>query len=122
MLDNAVSSQFIKTIYIEKLRFIGSIDDCLYYSGYMYFRHSDGRKIYLNTMKNDYGTFDVTNPVRIELRSNCTCWIVAGLENDDIKDFLGELFLDHYNQLSNIAKGNKAINYYFYGIQEDNNV
>ena len=122
MLDNAVSSQFIKTIYIEKLRFIGSIDDCLYYSGYMYFRHSDGRKIYLNTMKNDYGTFDVTNPVRIELRSNCTCWMVAGLENDDIKDFLGELFLDHYNQLSNIAKGNKAINYYFYGIQEDNNV
>ena len=122
MLDNAVSSQFIKTIYIEKLRFIGSIDDCLYYSGDMYFRHSDGRKIYLNTMRNDYGTVDVTNPVRIELRSNCTCWRVAGLDNDDIKNFLGELFLDHYNQLSNIAKGNKAINYYFYEIQENNNV
>lgn len=122
MLDNAISSSYMKTIYVEKLHFIGNIEDCIYYSGTMYFRHPDGRKIYLNTMKNDYGICETTNPVRIELRSNNTCWMVAGLESDDVNDFLGELFLDHYNQLSNIANGNKPINYYFFETREDDNV
>lgn len=122
MLDNATSSSYMKTIYVEKLHFIGNIEDCIYYSGTMYFRHTDGRKIYLNTMNNDYGISEATNPVRIELRSNNTCWMVAGLESDDVNDFLGELFLDHYNQLSNIATGNKPINYYFFETREDDNV
>lgn len=73
-------------------------------------------------MKNDYGICETTNPVRIELRSNNTCWMVAGLESDDVNDFLGELFLDHYNQLSNMANGNKPINYYFFKTQEDKDV
>ena len=48
--------------------------------------------------------------------------MVAGLESDDVNDFLGELFLDHYNQLSNMANGNKPINYYFFKTQEDKDV
>ncbi len=122
MLDNSLSPTPIKTVYVDKLQFIGNIDDCLYYSGKMYFRHFNGRKTYLNTMKNDSGGTDTTNPVRIELCSNRTCWMVAGLSSNDINDFLGELFLDRYSQLSNIASGNKAINYYIYKIQEDNDV
>jgi hypothetical protein len=118
MLDNQATLTTIKTIYIENIRFLQERDGYLFYSGSMYFIHPNGKKIYLNSMKNDYGTFDKTNPVRIELRTNKTCWIVAGLEDDNINDFLGELFLDQYNQVSNISKGSKAIHYYVFGTKE----
>jgi hypothetical protein len=52
------------------------------------------------------------------LRTNKTCWIVAGLESNDIDDFLGELFLDQYNQISNISKGAKTIHYYVFDTKE----
>jgi hypothetical protein len=118
MLDNQATLTTIKTIYIENIKFLQERDGYLFYSGSMYFIHPNGKKIYLNSMKNDYGTFDKTNPVRIELRTNKTCWIVAGLEGDNINDFLGELFLDQYNQVSNIGKGSKAIHYYVFSTKE----
>lgn len=118
MLDNQAISSPIKPIYVENIRFLQERDGNLFYSGVMYFIHKDGRKIYLNSMKNDYGTYDKTNPVRIELRTNKTCWIVAGLESNDIDDFLGELFLDQYNQISNIGKGAKTIHYYVFDTKE----
>ena len=118
MLDNQATLTTIKTIYIENIKFLQERDGYLFYSGSMYFIHPNGKKIYLNSMKNDYGTFDKTNPVRIELRTNKTCWIVAGLEGNNIDDFLGELFLDKYNQVSNIGKGTKTIHYYVFNTKE----
>lgn len=118
MLDNQSTLTTIKTIYIENIKFLQERDGCLFYSGSMYFIHPNGKKTYLNSMKNDYGTFDKTNPVRIELQTKKTCWIVAGLESDDIDDFLGELFLDQYNQISNVGKGTKAIHYYAFSTKE----
>ena len=74
----------------------------------MYFMLPNGKKVYLHSMKNDYGAFEKTNPVRIELRTNRTCWIVAGLNVNDMDDFLGELFLDQFSQVSNMGKGTKT--------------
>ena len=122
MLQNEFSPTYIKTIHIDNLRFLEKTDECLYYSGYMYFIHNNGHKIYLTTMKNDENSFDKTNPVRIELRSDNSCWLVAGLESDSINNFLGELFLDQYHQLSNITKGTSAIDYYLFSTKETKNV
>jgi hypothetical protein len=69
-------------------------------------------------MKNEYGTYDKTNPVRIELQSNQSCWIVAGLNVYDMDDFLGELFLDQFSQVSNIGKRTKTIHYYVFSTKE----
>jgi len=122
MLGDAASPTYIKTIYIENLRFIGKIDDSPYYSGSMYFIHNSGNMIYLDKMKNDAGDFDKTNPVRIELRSDNSCWMVAGLEIDDINDFLGELFLDQYHKISNFTKRTQAIDYYIFSTKETKHV
>lgn len=118
MLDNQATLTPIKPIYIENIKFLQERDGYLFYYGNMYFLHPNGNKVYLNTMKNEYGTYDKTNPVRIELQSNQSCWIVAGLNVYDMDDFLGELFLDQYSQVSNIGKGSKAIHYYVFNIKE----
>lgn len=117
MLDNQATLTSIKPIYIENIKFLLEREGSLFYSGNMYFIHKDGRKIYLNSMKNSYGAFDKTNPIRIELRTKESCWIVAGLE-DDIDYFLGELFLDQYSKISNIDKGTKTIHYYVFDTKE----
>lgn len=44
-------------------------------------------------MKNEEGDKEMINPVRIELRSNNSFWLVAGYEKEN-KDFLGELIFD----------------------------
>lgn len=118
MLDEQTIPTPIKTVYLDNIKYLQEKDGCLLYSGNMYFIHYNGKKVYLNSMKNEYGTFDKTNPMRIELRSNRTCWIVAGLEGGDINDFLGELFLDSYNQISNISTDARIINYYVFETKE----
>ncbi len=119
MLDKQAEFTPMKPIYVENIKFLKERDGNLFYIGNMYFVHKDGRKIYLNSMKNSYGTYDRTNPVRLELRTNKTCWLVAGLEGD-IDDFLGELFFDRYSQLSNEDKGTQTIHYYAFEVRENN--
>ena len=118
MLDNQAKLTPIKPIYIENISFLQERDGYLFYYGNIYFMLPNGKKVYLHSMKNDSGAFEKTNPVRIELRTNRTCWIVAGLNVNDMDDFLGELFLDQFRQISNIGKGTKTIHYYVFDTKE----
>ena len=45
-------------------------------------------------LTNEKGSIEKINPVRIELRSNNTFWLLAGYNIDDEDDFLGELIFD----------------------------
>ena len=45
-------------------------------------------------LTNERGVVEKINPVRIELRSNNTLWLLAGYNIDDDCDFLGELIFD----------------------------
>lgn len=123
MLMGKTSYTEIWPFYVDHLWYIGEIGGCCYYTGSAYFINRYGRRIYLNTMENSDGTCDKINPIRIELRSENSCFIVAGANPGDIYDFLGEFTLDSSNRISNYdteSNGNKTrgIDYFLFDTEE----
>ena len=64
-----------------------------YYIGKLGFI-KDNKITDLNFMENEHGEKDKINPVRLELRSNNSFWLVAGYDKEN-NDFLGELIFDN---------------------------
>ncbi len=82
---------FIPKYFIENLEFIKD-SEIIYYTGRLCEIGHNGETRVLNTMINEKGTYDIINPVRIELRDNSTLWLAAGLEGREIN--IGNLFCD----------------------------
>ena len=112
MLTGKASYEEIKTFYVDHLWYIGEVDGCHYYSGSAYIINRDGWKTYLNT------TYDDINPIRIELISEKSCFIVAGVNPDDMDDFLGEFTLDTKNRISNFNRNARGIDYFLFDTEE----
>ncbi len=85
---------FTPNYFIDKLKFVQE-DEKTYYTGELCVMYANGEKRLLDTMKNEKGTYDKINPVRIEIRDKSTLWMVAGWHGGN--DFIGELF---FNKLS----------------------
>ncbi|MDD4110385.1 MAG: hypothetical protein PHS54_02400 [Clostridia bacterium] len=84
----------------------------------------DNKIIILNFMENEDGEKDRINPVRLEMRSNNSFWLVAGYDLDN-NEFLGELIFDNIRRgLCNINSNDRArykvIN--LYKFKEEDNV
>lgn len=123
MLTGKASYEEIKPFYVDHLWYIGEFDGCHYYTGSAYIVNRNGWKTYLNTMPNSSGTFDKINPIRIELKSENSCFIVAGVNPDNISEFLDEFTLDSRNQISNYnteLNGSKTrgIDYFLFSTEE----
>ena len=123
MLTGKASYEKIKPFYVDHLWYIGAFDGCHYYTGSAYIVNRNGWKTYLNTMPNSSGTFDKINPIRIELKSENSCFIVAGVNPDNISEFLDEFALDSRNQISNYnteLNGSKTrgIDYFLFSTEE----
>lgn len=123
MLTGKSSYAEIKPFYVDHLWYIGEVNGCHYYTGSAYIINRNGWKTYLNTMPNSEETYDKTNPIRIEIRNEKSCFIVAGFNPGDKDDFLGEFTLDSRNQISNYdiePSGNKTrgIDYFLFTTEE----
>lgn len=93
---------FVPKYFIDNLK-LTQEDENVYYTGQLCVIDKNGETRVLNTMKNEKGTFDKTNPVRIELRDSHTLWMVAGWEGGN--NFLGDLFCDKIRKgICNIQK------------------
>ena len=118
MLTGKASYEEIKPFYVDQLWYIGEFDGCHYYTGSAYIINRDGWKTYLNNMPNSDGTYDDINPIRIELKSENSCFIVAGVNPDDMDDFLGEFTLDTKNRISNFNRNTRGIDYFLFSTEE----
>lgn len=111
---------FVPKYFVDNLKFVQE-DENIYYAGQLCVFDQSGEIRVLNTMKNEKGTYDNTNPVRIELRDNHTLWMVAGWEGG--YDFLGDLFCDKLRKgICNIQKQDNhfgEINLYKFKEEED---
>jgi hypothetical protein len=95
---------FIPKYFIDELQLVQE-EENIYYSGRLCVIEQNGATRVLNTMENEKGNYDKTNPVRIELRDNSTFWLVAGYEGEN--DFIGGLFFDKKRKgICNIAQQN----------------
>ena len=111
---------FIPNYVIDKLKFVQE-DNNIYYTGQLCVIYPNGETRVLNTMKNEKGTYDKTNPVRIELRDKSTLWMVAGWQGGN--DFIGDLFFNKLSKaICNIQKQDNhfdEINLYKFKEEED---
>lgn len=120
MLIDESTPHEIQPFYIDHICFIQDDDGSLFYSGSIYILDRMGHKVYLNKMPDGQGNMTNMNPVRIELRTDNSCFIVAGYNRNDWDDFVGEFTLDtSHNRISNLQKGTKGIDYYIFEIEED---
>lgn len=112
---------FIPKYFIDKLKFVQE-DENNYYTGQLCVIDKNGETRVISTMINEKGTYDKTNPVRIELRDNSTLWLVAGWEGGN--DFIGNLFCDKLRR--GICNIQKQDNYFgeinLYKFKEEDNV
>ena len=113
MLTNSSTLTSIKKFYVDKIKLVRKEEGRLFYTGEL-FIDSHGKKIYLNTMQNDNRINERINPIRLELMNDRACWIVAGYNEQDWYDYLGEFTLDGFNQISNKNKGTKGIDYFVF--------
>ena len=111
---------FIQNYFIDKLQHIED-SETIYYTGRLCVVDQNGNIRALNTMINEKGAYDKTNPVRIELRDNSTLWLVAGWEGGN--DFIGNLFCDKMRKgICNIQKQDNyfgEINLYKFKEEDD---
>ena len=112
---------FSPNYFVDNLKPIQE-DENIYYTGQLCLIYSNGEKKVLNTLKNEKGTYEKTNPVRIELRDKNTLWMVAGWQGGN--DFIGDLFFNKLsNEICNIQKQDErfdGIN--LYKFKEEDNV
>jgi len=113
MLYGANSATMIKTFYVGSLHFLCEQDGSVFYSGSVYVIDRYGKKIYLNTMPNDYGAFEKINPVRLEMRTARSFWMVWGLNKEDVSDFQSQFTLNNDNKICNSDKYVRGIDFYF---------
>ena len=118
-LTNERTCEEIAPIYVDELSYVGEQDNCLYYMGRGFIVNKRGKKVYLDLMKNSDGVEEKTNPIRLELKSERSCFIVAGVNPQDMTDFLGEFTLDSNNRISNINKGTRGIDYFLFDTEEE---
>ena len=122
MLFGKAEPDIILPVYIESLRYLGNIDCCDYYSGMLYVKNKDGKKIYLNNMKKDDGSFVRINKVRIEYKSNTSCYLGYGLDANDFETFeYDDEFTLRGNRITigSTTNGfkNKSIDYFMYEVK-----
>lgn len=87
-----------KNYMIINLEYFNKVEEdgiCHYYLGNLLVERG-GKYVDINELNlaNERGIVEKINPVRIELRSNNTFWLLAGYNINDEDDFLGELIFD----------------------------
>lgn len=108
----------LKPFYVDNIKFLRNRDGFDFYSGHVFIQTYDGRKIYLDEMKNDYGGIDRINPVRLEMKDDKSCWIVFGL-GKDIDDFESEFSFDkNRNMICNSDDPEKVLGIRYYTFEK----
>ena len=115
----------VKPIYIDEISYLGKIDNFYYYSGYLYVIDKTGKKIYLDKMYDEKAKcVKRINPVRIELKSDQSCYLGYGLDLDD-EDFEydDEFALDYKGRTTigtfTDGKRNSSIDYFVFGVKRN---
>ena len=125
MLFDCAKEETIRPLYIDKLRYLGEYEKSDIYSGELFFlNHNTGVRMPVKYLTDSKGQAIQVNPLRIELRTNLTCYIGYGLaEADKEFDYDDEFTLDNTGKISVSMKTNgcknRNIDYYIMEVEKD---
>jgi len=98
--NNMEFEQLKPSYFIDGLEYI-VIDGCDYYLGNLGVFSKEGKRIYLNLMKNSDEVYEKINPVGVEIITNNIIEIIAGFDVNSPSDSLGFLFFDKATKFIN---------------------
>ena len=121
IMGNDIFRKKINPLYIDNVSFLGEKDGCLYYSGWIFYYREDESKRYFKVIKKTNGEIVTINPIRIEIKTNQTCYIGYGLDlTDEDFDYDNEFALNQCDYLSVETKINNIktlpIDYFIFKI------
>lgn len=116
----------IRPIYIDTINYLGTIDNFDYYSGSLFVIDKNGRKTYLNSMYDEKNRcWKKINPVRIEIKSERSCYLGYGLDLDDENfEYDDEFALDYKGRttIGILTEGKKNLPIDYFVFEVKNNV
>lgn len=122
-IDKTLYRKQIRPIFIDKIEYLGSKEGFDYYSGFLFVVDKEGKHIYLNKMRDSKGIVSIINPVRIELKTEHSCYIGYGLDaNDPEFEYDNEFSIDYYGRtvIGNFIDGKKTspVDYYIFEVKK----
>ena len=107
--SNMVFEQLKPEYFIDNLEYI-LIDGDDYYLGNLGVISKEGKRIYLNSMKNSDDVYEKINPVGVRIITNTIIEIIAGFDVNSPDDSLGYLFFDKSTKFINNVENKKSPN------------
>ena len=124
LLDSA-EVENIRPLYINKLMYLGEYEGSDVYSGELFFtNYNNGLRTSIKFIRDEKGQNVQINPLRIELRTNRTCYIGYGLiKYGNNFDYDSEFTLDNNGKISVSMKTNgrknRSIDYFIMEVKKD---
>lgn len=124
MLFDKHKPEIVKPIYIDNLRYLGDRNNFDHYSGSIFVVGQDGKKVYLNSMKNEWNTYIKINPLMIQIKSDSSCYLGYGLDTkDEDFEFDDEFTLDNQGKTT-IGQGSfgqktRRIDYFLFEVRNN---
>ena len=114
----------VRPIYIDNIKYLGNKDNYDFYSGMLFVIDKEGRKTYLNVMKNEFNSYVKINPVRIEIKNERSCYLGYGLDlHDEEFEFDDEFTLDNEGRTTigsrSFGKRTKGIDYFLFEVRKN---
>ena len=124
MLFDKNKPETVKHIYIDNIYYLGERNNYDYYSGSIFIIRQDGRKEYLNSMKNEWNSYVKINPVRIEIRGDNSCYLGYGLdERDENFEYDDEFTLDDRGKTTigqrSFGQKTRRIDYFLFEVRNN---
>lgn len=122
-IDKALFRKQVRPIFVDKIKYLGSKEGFDYYSGYLFVVDREGKRIYLDKMRDSKGIVSTINPIRIELKTEHSCYIGYGLDVEDEEfEYDNEFSIDYYGRtvVGNYVDGKKTspVDYYIFDIKK----
>lgn len=123
-LFDKLEPEVVRPIYIDSIKYLGNKDNYDFYSGMLFIIDREGRKTYLNSMKNEFNNYVKINPVRIEIKNECSCYLGYGLDpNDEEFEFDDEFTLDNQGRTTigsrSFGQRTRGIDYFLFEVRKN---
>ena len=113
----------VNNLCIDTIDYLGERDGFDYYSGQMFYYDSTSNKQYIETMIDYNGNKRRINPLRIELKTNLSCYLGYGLDlTDEEFEYDDEFAIDDQKRIvvGTFSSGKKTlpVDYYIFETKE----
>ena len=124
VLFDKLEPEPIRPVYIDQIKYLGNKDHYDYYSGTLFIIGQDGRKSYLNSIKNEFNHYVKINPVRIEAKNESSCYLGYGLDPCDADfEYDDEFTLDIHGKMTiglrSFGQKTRGIDYFLFEVRKN---